>query len=535
MRMDPTLKETLRRSLPADRFRELMAAVASTPEPQGDWVARSRAFALFEPIRSAASFLRDSLERRGLAGGRDLRRLDLEGLLMEAIDRVVDGYGLGDATTVEEVVADLAPFVVQMDEAAGRAPDATFAARIAREALDILLNRHRRVEDIVESPNCAYVHRHLVPGPAPTSCEWPFLLLEEAVEDGRRVLRARQEAVIFSVRMLDFDLEEMGEVLEALLERQLRNGRYDVARRTAEQGRRVAAGYAAQIRRLIVETRRQPLATGYARRIAPVLDRARLHVDERRRRERELRSLADEIRFNTTLREVEDALTTIDRELEQCAEIYARLTDAIARAPIEHEEARARAFAARVAPGTWCDPLEDLLLPTLRGQAPALLEVGPPLLRRLAPPDHPRLPDLGRFVAAAFAESPALRALDRSEDDVPARRLPRPDLPLEEARRHVRDVVARAPRGVRLSELVAEAGEDAALAVALALVIHEWLKRLPSEVETTEGFRLSAGGSRLRISGVEYDDVSLVAVGVREAQPWATPRREQSLEATHAT
>jgi len=117
------------------------------PGATGDWVARSRAFALFEPIRSAATFLRDSLERRGLAGGRDLRRLDLEGLLMEAIDRVVDGYGLGDATTVEEVVADLAPFVLQMDEAAGRAPDATFAARIARQALDILLNRHRRVED----------------------------------------------------------------------------------------------------------------------------------------------------------------------------------------------------------------------------------------------------------------------------------------------------------------------------------------------------------------------------------------------------
>lgn len=508
--MDPELRDTLARALPPQLFAEVVAdaAVLST----GDWVARSRAFALFEPIRSAAQFLRVSLAKRKLAGGRALERYDFEGLLLEAVDRVVDHYGLGESLTTEALGEKLAGFLEQNEQALGRAPDPGWCRTVAQDAIDVLLNRRPRIDDIVETPHTAYVHRHLVPGTVPRTSAFGFLLLEEATEDGRRVIRARQEAVLFTVRMLDFDLEEMGEVLQDLLERQMKRGNFAGARRTAEQGRQVANSYAAQIRAQLDEARRRPLASGYARHLAPVLERARAHLDERTAREHVLWETVDRLRLEAVAPDVGAALDVIARELTLSNCVYASLMRAIAAAPGEHEARRARAFLGRVAPGTWPAPLEEVLVPALRLPAATVEAAGPTLLRRVSPPIHPRLFDLASFIRRAFRPAPAPQSLDPEREPDPVRPLPRPDLALDEAHALLRRRASGAPAGVWLSALIAAAG-DPALVTALGLVAHEARRATPGD-EFARGWRVVEVGPRRTLAGVTFDDLRVAAMAV---------------------
>ena len=523
--MDARTREILARQLPPDLLGEVLAQ--PTVQPRGDWVARSQAFALFEPVRSAAVYLRTSLARRKLAGGRDLAHYDLEGLLMEAIDRVVDVYGLGESITTEELGRKLAEFVEQMDRASGREADVDWCAQVAGEAVDVLLNRRRREEDIVEAPHCAYVHRHLVPGSAPWRRAYWFFLLEEANEGGRRVVRAREEAVMFTVRMLDFDLEEMGEVLEDLLERQMKRGNFGGACRTAEQGRQVASAYAAKIRAILDEARRQPLVMGYAACLAPTLDPARAHLADRARRERDLRGVVDRLRWQAESAAVNDALDTIERELDASARVYLALTQAIADAPREHQARRARAFAGRVAPGTYVDPLEGVLIPALRLPAEALAAAAPALVRRLMPPVRPRLFDLASVVARVLSPEPARRTVDPAAEGEAMRNLPHPDLPVEAAERLLRERAGEAPAGVWLSELLAAAGEDEPLATALALLVHEWQKRVGEQPGGTLELRIAERGPRRRRAGGAYDDVRVLFGRARDvAAPPPAPGPE---------
>lgn len=135
--MDPELRHTLARTLSPDLFAEVVGEAQEAPS--GDWVARSRAFALFEPVRSAAQFLRVSLRKRKLDQGRPLERYDLEGLLLEAIDRVVDHYGLGEALSTEALVEHLSSFLEQNEQALGRAADSAWCRSVARDAVEVLV------------------------------------------------------------------------------------------------------------------------------------------------------------------------------------------------------------------------------------------------------------------------------------------------------------------------------------------------------------------------------------------------------------
>lgn len=504
--MDPQLRETLARTLPPDLFREVVAEVEVAPT--GDWVARSRAFALFEPIRSAAQFLRTSLRRRKLEGGRELERYDLEGLLLEAVDRVVDHYGLGESLETETLVSQLAGLLEQNEQALAREVDAAWCRTVAGEAVEVLLNRKERTEDIIEAAHRAYVHRHLVPGPAPRTSTFAFLLLEEATEAGRRVVRARQEAVLFTVRMLDFDLEEMGEILDILLQRQMTRGNFAGAQRTAEQGRQVASGWAAQIRAKLDETRRRPLATGYARQLAPVLEGARRHLAERRERERELHDTVERLRWEAGASgEVLNALAAIERDLEAASRVYASLTRAIAEAPGEHSARRARAFLGRVPPGTWPDPLEEVLRPALVLPAATVECAGPELLRRLVCPSRARLFDLASFVARAFRPVPAPQGIEPERPPDPIQPLPSPELPLDLARELVLQRAKTRPAGCWLSELVEEVAHDRALISALGLVTHD--ARRDPQANAGLGWAVVEIGPRRTAAGLEFDDLRL--------------------------
>lgn len=517
--MDPHLRETLARTLDPDMFRQVVADTEVLPT--GDWVARSRAFALFEPIRSAAQYLRTSLERRKRADGRDLARYDVEGLLLEAVDRVVDHYGLGESLTTDALAAHLAGLLEQNEVALGRTPDGGWCREVALDALDVLLNRRQRADEIIEAPHTAYVHRHLVPGAAPRTGAFAFLLLEEATEEGRRVVRARQEAVLFTVRMLDFDLEEIGEVLEALLQRQMERGNFAGARRTAEQGRQVASGYAAQIRARLDEARRRPLASGYARHLAPILEGARRHLAERTVRERELRETVERLRWDASP-ETLVALEVIERELDASSRVYVSLSRAIAEAPREHEARRARAFLGRVAPGTWPAPLDELLVPALALPAMVLERAGPALLRRLAAPERPRLFDLASLVGRAFRPAPTPQELDPERSAEPVQPLPRPDLPLEQARALVAARAAARPAGAWLSEILAEVADDPPLATAVGLVAHE-ARREPG---AAAGWAVVETGPRREIGGVTIDDLRLAVMAT-------TTARVRRVEVTH--
>lgn len=521
--MDPHLRETLARTLPPALFREVVADVEVSST--GDWVARSRAFALFEPIRSAAQFLRTSLRRRKLDQGRELERYDLEGLLLEAVDRVVDHYGLGESLSTDDLVAQLAGLLEQNEQALSREVDAGWCRTVAGEAVAVLLNRKERTEDIVEGAHRAYVHRHLVPGPAPRTSTFAFLLLEEGSEGGRQVVRARQEAVLFTVRMLDFDLEEMGEILDILLQRQMTRGNFAGARRTAEQGRQVASGWAAQIRAKLDETRRRPLATGYARQLAPVLEGARRHLEERRERERELHETVDRLRWEAGVSaEVLDALAGIERDLDAASRVYASLVRAIAEAPGEHSARRARAFLGRVPPGTWPEPLEEVLRPALLLPAAALERAGPTLLRRLVSPTRVRLFDLASFVARAFRPVPTPQQIEPERAPDPIRPLPSPTLPLDLARELVRARATERPAGCWLSELVEEVGHDQALVAALGLLAHD-VRRDPL-ANAGLGWVVAEVGPRRTVAGVELDDLRLV-LAARPGADSAAIRREE--------
>lgn len=515
--MDPQLRQILARHLPSELYAEVVAEAQVSPT--GDWVARSRAFALFEPIRSAAQFLRTSLKARGREQGRELERYDLEGLLLEAVDRVVDHYGLGEALTTEVLVEHLAGFLEQNEHALERVPDAAWCRDTAQDAVEVLLNRRRRVDSIVEAPHKAFVHRHLVPGAAPRTTVFPFLLLEEATEDGRRVVRARQEAVLFSVRMLDFDLEEMGEVLEDLLERQMKRGNFSGARRTAEQGRQVASGYAAQIRARLDEARRRPHTSGYARQLAPILASARRHLAERIGRERELRSTVEKLRWQGSP-EVHAALDVIERELGASNRVYVSLTRAIAEAPSEHQARRARALLGRVPPGTWPAPLDEVLLPALTLPAEALEVAAPQLVRRVLTPLHPRLFDLASLVASAFRPAPAEQALEGPREVEAVRPLPRPELPLERAHARIAERAAASRAGVWLSELI-EPEDAPALVAALGLVVHQ--ARREAAGSGPGAWDVVEVGPRRTVAGVTFDDLRVQARALAlSAEP--TPR-----------
>jgi hypothetical protein len=187
-------------------------------------------------------------------------------LALLAIDTVVERMELGTGATPEEVRDLLA------EAAAMRVPEATRELRteVADGILDVLLQEFATDYGVDDGDGGYTVKR------------WrPKLLLEIEGENGIQ-LRATPIAVNVLVSALDVDdIESSQAATHAALESLIKRGRLDLARRRAEDARKLSKTYAEEIRRLVAASRRSVRSVSWDDELRPGLTKAYAHLAER--------------------------------------------------------------------------------------------------------------------------------------------------------------------------------------------------------------------------------------------------------------
>ncbi len=218
----------------------------------------------------------------------DARHYDSMALALRVMELVLEASGLDDAITAGRVREALGPSLVAMDRDAEITVDGARHDRVVERVLGALRNdensRHPFALEYAAFPAVGGAERRVL----------EFRLLEDAFHpDGRVVLQATTEGANLYLRALDHDLESQQAATEAVIELQLRRGRFQDAVNGARQAQRQSQRYGDQLRRRIEQTRRDLSRVDWRTEMPALLEQARIHLEARMETEDRLLSATD--------------------------------------------------------------------------------------------------------------------------------------------------------------------------------------------------------------------------------------------------
>lgn len=324
------------------------------------------------------------------------------------------------------------------------------------------------------------------------------LLTEHENADGEIYLRATNEAINVLVGGLNTDIESAQVAAEATLEHLIRRGRLDDAARPAREARIRSIQYAAWVRQVIEETKRDVRRAGWREDVPTKLATIREHLKERMGTEERLLAAMQDARDaaarDDLRRRAAGLVETIDDCFTRHQELHATALTAIA---VYVEEQDRQVFGRAAVVGA-IDLTEEAFTPILAAPtgvvgglltsfAEALLGFGPGPSSASVVPKQPRF---GLFLLALL-RPPQPRELLGSEVGEPDWADPLPD-PFEftpDAWSASDDVLAGVDPPARLSSLLAAAEQAAGFDAADLLR----LRALVSTAPDLDGVR--PGGS----------------------------------------
>src|SRR5918996_587622 len=180
----------------------------------------------------------------------EARHYDSLALALRVLELVLEASGLEDTVTAAHVHEALRPALLAMDAAAGIAPDAERHARTVERILGGLRNdaegrRPFQVRYTAFEPD----------GRATTRLLEFRILFDAHHADGSIVLRATVEGANLYLRALALDLESQQAAAEAIVDLQLRRGRFQDAFEAARQAQRQSIRYGEILRDRLEPTR----------------------------------------------------------------------------------------------------------------------------------------------------------------------------------------------------------------------------------------------------------------------------------------
>ncbi len=206
----------------------------------------------------------------------EARHYDSLALSLRVLELVLEASGLEDAVTAAHVHEALRPALLAMDVAAGIAPDADRHGRAVERMLGGLRNdaegrRPFQVKYTAFEPD----------GRATTRLLEFRLLFDAHHPDGTIVLRATVEGANLYLRALALDLESQQAAAEAIVDLQLRRGRFQDAFEAARQAQRQSIRYGEILRDRLEQTRRDLSRVDWREEMPALLADAHVHLETR--------------------------------------------------------------------------------------------------------------------------------------------------------------------------------------------------------------------------------------------------------------
>lgn len=217
----------------------------------------------------------------------ELRHYDSLGIALRILDLIAEHMGLDQATTADALFRGVRASLGAMDELAVVEPSPA---------------RHRRIFDRVLA-----ALRNEEDGFRPFRIEWSdiddhgqavarvlsFRLIEDAFGlDGSPVLRLSPTAINLVFSALEMDIEDAQTATEAIVQSQIRRGRFSHAAQSARNALNQSLLYQRRIRRILHLTRRDIQRVDWSMEVPALIDDALTHLEERLRVESTIRSSA---------------------------------------------------------------------------------------------------------------------------------------------------------------------------------------------------------------------------------------------------
>jgi hypothetical protein len=315
-----------------------------SPSAEASRRGRWRALVLTDPVAR--------LVRNAAFANVDDRRFDLRQLALAAVDIAVASMGFARQVTLGELLESIADLAVRMVPSAPREA----CAEAARWVIKGLLNDAEGQRAFVYTFTDADGRRE----------EFAFKLLQLQDSADGAIVQATPQAVMLYLSGLDLDVDDAEAAFSVVLQRQLRDRRFEAAGRTAAQAERVSVAMAASLTELMEATRRDVRAVDWSVDVPRRLERAREHVESRVAEDAEvLNHVAAGIDTETDAA-VRQASGELVETLRRIRQVHLDLASRVGNAHTVFIQAQLSQVFARPVHLRLLDPERELFHPVLR-------------------------------------------------------------------------------------------------------------------------------------------------------------------------
>jgi hypothetical protein len=428
-------------------------------------------------------------------------------LALKLFDLIITNTGLGQDIEHSQAIEELLPLLGAMDREAGIEPERARAVRMAERVLATLYNEKEQREpfklDYTTFEQGEAVRRTL-----------SVRLLEERHHvDGRTVLRLSNECANLLLNALTVNLEDAQVAAEAIIEWQLKRGRIQEARGSAQWALQHSIRLREHIERRLLDTRRDLHSVDWREEMRHMLDDALLHVRTRCIVEHSIVATAREQfeQLETGSRQAYQ-LAEIMELIETCRQQHLMLERRLMEAPrIFFEEQERQIFTLR-SPLLFPHPQNDLLAPLLSLPRVLVVQTLDTIVSACFPASAPGIFSLARYLHYLLQPR---RETQVDSVPIPSRELI--DMDYDQTR-FTAEMIERAEHYLaalaapkRLSELVLsaqEAGEPIAVIEVLVFLVMDYFDEQDSpEQEKLPVFVLKTDTQQFWLSTIAGDDV----------------------------
>ena len=428
-------------------------------------------------------------------------------LALKLFDLIITNTGLGQDIEHSQAIEALLPLLGAMDREAGIEPERERAVRMAERVLATLYNEKEQREpfklDYTTFEQGEAVRRTL-----------SVRLLEERHHvDGRTVLRLSNECANLLLNALTVNLEDAQVAAEAIIEWQLKRGRIQEARGSAQWALQHSIRLREHIERRLLDTRRDLHSVDWREDMRHMLDDALLHV--------RTRCIVEHSIVATTREQFEQLepgsrqayqLVEIMDLVETCRQQHLMLERRLMEAPrIFFEEQERQIFTLRP-PLLFPHPQNDLLAPLLSLPRMLVVQTLDTIVSACFPANAPGIFSLARYLHSLLEPRRETRV---DSVPIPSRELIDMD---DDQTRFTTEMIERAEyyltaltAPMRLSELVLtaqEAGESVAVIEVLVFLVMDYFdEQDSSEQEKLPVFVLKTDTQQFWLSAIAGDDV----------------------------
>jgi len=430
-------------------------------------------------------------------------------LALKLFDLIITHTGLGQDIEHSQAIEALLPLLEAMDRGVGIEPERARAVRMAERVLAALYNEEER-RGPFKLDYTTFEH-----GEAKQRTLSVRLLEERHHVDGRTVLRLSNECANLLLNALTVNLEDAQVAAEAIIEWQLKRGRIQDARGSAQWALQHSIRLREYIEHRLLDTRRDLHSVDWREEMRRTLDEALVHVRTR---------CAVEHSIVATAREQRERLVPGSRQAYQLAEIielietcrqqHLILERRLMEAPrIFFDEQERQIFTLRP-PLLFPHPQNDLLAPLLGMPRAYVVQTLDAVVSACFPASAPGVFSLARYLHYLLQPRRELQT-----DSVPI--LPRELIDTDYDQTHfTAEMVERAEhylaaleQPTRLSKVVLaaqDAGESVAVLAILVFLVMDYFDEQDSqEPEKLPVYVLKTDALQFWLSTVAGDDVML--------------------------